>query len=122
MSSRFLLFLVFTFVISLPSCKTGFADSFKLILDLKSTFNVDYVEVGWNRTALTFELRDIDNESLSIEELESLATNINVHLKKNYPKLDSLKDRKFLFSGSAGFEIIEFTFDKKGELKNTKAF
>jgi len=76
----------------------------------------------WNKESTTFTLQDIDHNDLTLENLKSYSIKVDDYLTSKYPKIDSLDNRKYLFSGAGGFEIVEFTINKSGEIKQTKEF
>ena len=66
--------------------------------------------------------KDIDHNDLTLEDLKSYSIKVDDYLTNKCPKIDSLDNRKYLFSGAGGFKIVEFTIDKSGEITKTKEF
>ncbi|WP_298321396.1 hypothetical protein [uncultured Aquimarina sp.] len=90
--------------------------------DLRSKFDFNSVEMSWDDVSAEFTLQDIDHNDLSIEDLNSYSKKVDNYLKGKYPRIDSLNVKKYLFSGAGGFEIVEFTLDKTGNLIGTKKY
>jgi hypothetical protein len=104
------------------SCKSDFGNSFKIMTDLRTEFEFNSVKMSWSEESTTFTLQDIDHNDLSLENLKSYSIKVDKYITNKYPKIDSLENRKYLFSGAGGFEIVEFTIDKNGDLKHTKEY
>ncbi len=121
MKNKFL--IVFLFIACfLSSCNSDLGNSFKIMNDLRSEYDFNSVEMSWSNLSAKFTLQDIDHDDLTIENLQSYSLKVDNYLKSKYPKIDSLNIRTYLFSGAGGFEIVEFTLDKKGNLIKTKKY
>ncbi len=90
--------------------------------DLRSEYDFNSVEMSWDDFSAEFTLQDIDHNDMPIENLKSYSIKVDEYLTNKYPRIDSLKTKKYLFSGAGGFEIVEFTIDKSGKINNTKEY
>ena len=120
MKNLFIIFLIS--VCSFSSCKSEFGNNFKIMMDLKSEYNFNSVEMSWKENSATFTLQDIDHSDMSIDSLKSYSNKVDHYLINKFPEVDSLQTREYLFSGGAGFEIVQFSIDKKGLIKIIKEY
>ena len=121
MRKRFtLLFLIVTS--TFLSCNFEFGNSFKIMNDLTNKFDFNLVSRSWDDQSAVFTLQDIDHDNLSIENLQSYSIIVDEYLTNKYPRIDNLKVRKYLFSGTEGSEIVEFTLDENGNLTTIKKY
>lgn len=121
MRNRFIIVILIV-ICSFSSCNSEFRNNFKIMNDLRYKYDFNSVEMSWDNVSAEFTLQDIDHDDLSIENLQSYSIKVDTYLKVKYPRIDSLIVRKYLFSGAGGFEIVEFTLDKNGNLANTKKY
>lgn len=109
-------FYLFFITIILTGCSENFKYYTKVINNLNTKYNFNRIEADWDDVSVTFYFVDVKHDDLSINEMQSLAIKINKYIINQYPKIDSLEMKHYIFSGIGGFEIVQFTLNRNGDV------
>jgi len=110
------IFYFFFIAVIISGCSENFKFYTKVINDVNSKYKFNTIESDYDDLSASFYFIDVAHDNLSMNEMQSLAININEYIINKYPKIDSLKFRNYIFSGAGGFEVAEFTIDQNKKL------
>lgn len=119
MKNKITLFLI---IHLLSSCNTDLGNDFKMLIVLRNKFNINSVKITSSKNSTTLTLQDIDYNHISKDSLKKLAIKVDDFLIDKFPKVDTITQRKYVFAGAGGFNIIEFRVDKNGGISKIKEY